>query len=317
MKTIHMRAGAAGREFTEMAALFATQGDELTTEAEIVKALETEGERIVHKVALDESAELLGFYWLYHSKMAAGRYYVNLIVKPEWRRQGVGSQLYADLEQALEGSQANALRVDVKDTCPECLAFAEKRGFHERAHQIEMSLDLARFDDRAYDGLVARLEGEGFLFTSMEALGNSEEMQRRLFELNLTTAMETMGTDGEPSWKDFADFQASVCQAEWFKPGGQMVVIDSASGAWVAMSAITRFAGTEHAYNLFTGVQREYRGRKLGLAVKVVALSYAREVLGVTEVRTHHNTKNQPILAIDGELGYVLLPGTYAMQKVL
>ena len=96
-----------------------------------------------------------------------------------------------------------------------------------------------------------------------------------------------------------------------------MSTIDSASGAWVAMSAITRFAGTDYAYNLFTGVDQAYWGRKLGQAVKVCALRYARQVLGVSEVRTHHLTKNAPILAIDRKLGYELLPGKYSMEKML
>lgn len=317
MAMIHLRAGMAGRDFLEMAALFATEGDELTTEAEILKELETDGERILQKVALDESGELLGFYWLYHSKMVPGRAYVKLIVKPDWRRHGVGSLLYADLEQALVGSGTQALRVEVKDTCPECRAFAEQRGYHERNHLIEMRLDLGRFDDRPYDEIINRLQGEGFIFTSMEALGNDEAAQRRLFNLNQTAVMQTMGADGEPSWVDFADFQARVCQADWYKPGGQMLVIDSATGTWAAMSAITRFAGTDHAYNLFTGVDQAYRGRKLGQAVKVTALRYARAELGVSEVRTHHNTKNAPMLAIDYKLGYELLPGKFSMEKVL
>ena len=317
MEKIHLRAGTAGRDFVEMAALFATEGDGLTTEAEIITELETDGERILQKVAQDETGELLGFYWLSHSKMVAGRAYVNLIVKPERRRQGVGSLLYADLEQALAGSGTQALRVDVKDTCPECRAFAEQCGYHERSHLIEMRLDLEGFDDSPYDEIISRLQKEGFTFTSMEALGNDEAAQRQLFHLNLTARMQTMGGDGEPSWKDFADFQTRVCQAEWYKPGGEKLVIDSATGTWAAMSAITRFAGTDHAYNLFTGVHQAYRGRKLGQAVKVMALRYARQVLGVSEVRTHHITKNAPMLAIDYKLGYELLPGKYSMEKVL
>lgn len=94
-----------------------------------------------------------------------------------------------------------------------------------------------------------------------------------------------------------------------------MVVIDTSNGDWVAMSAITRFEGVEYAYNLHTGVDRRYRGRKLGQAVKVQALCYAREVLNVSEVRTHHNGKNLPMIAIDRKFGYVQLPGMFLMEK--
>jgi RimJ/RimL family protein N-acetyltransferase len=96
-----------------------------------------------------------------------------------------------------------------------------------------------------------------------------------------------------------------------------MVVIDSLSGDWAAMSAITRFQGADYAYNLFTGVDERYRGRRLGTAVKVLALRYARDVLDAREARTHHNAGNLPILAIDRVLGYTLGRGKYTMQKIL
>jgi RimJ/RimL family protein N-acetyltransferase len=180
-----------------------------------------------------------------------------------------------------------------------------------------MTLDLAAFDDRPYGEIIARLKGEGFQFTSMEELGNTQEAQRKLYILNDTTDSDVPGVGGEHSWASFEDFQTSVCQSDWYKPGGQMVVIDTATGAWAAMSAITRLVGNDYAYNLHTGVDRPYRGRKLAQAVKVLALRYARDVLKANSVHTHHNTLNLPMIAIDRKLGYVQLPGTFLMEKSL
>jgi RimJ/RimL family protein N-acetyltransferase len=96
-----------------------------------------------------------------------------------------------------------------------------------------------------------------------------------------------------------------------------MVAIDTATGAWAAMSAVTRFEGSDCAYNLFTGVDMAYRGRKLARAVKVLALCCARDVLQVRSVRTHHNSLNLPMIAIDRKLGYGQLPGSFTMERVL
>ena len=106
-------------------------------------------------------------------------------------------------------------------------------------------------------------------------------------------------------------------QSAWYKPAGQMIVIEKATGKWVAMSAITRFEGQEEAYNLFTGVDEAYRGRKLAQAVKAKALLFARDVLGVKLVRTNHNALNQPMIAIDRKFGYVQSRGNFYMRKVL
>jgi GNAT superfamily N-acetyltransferase len=245
-------------------------------------------ERIIRlMVAEDEQGELLGFNWATRSRFDANQAYFYVIVRPEQRGQGAGRQLYEDTEQAAKKAQVKQLQISIRDTCPECRAFAQRRGYTERLHRIAMALDLSAFDDRPYDETIAKLKSEGFQFTCMEALGNTEEAQRKLYILNDTTDIDVPGAGGEHSWTSFEDFQASVCQSDWYKPGGQMVVIDTATGAWVAMSAITRLAGNDYAYNLHTGVDRPYRGRKLAQAVKVLALRYARDVLKANSVHTH------------------------------
>jgi GNAT superfamily N-acetyltransferase len=317
MSTFSLRLAEPERDFGQLSAWFSSLEDESTTESELIKEYKEKKERITSSVGVGERGELLGFYWIVRSTAEPGRLYFYLFVQPERRRQGIGSRLYEDLVHAAEGMQVHKLRVSVRDICPECRAFAEQRGFTEKLHVIGMALDLDAFDDRPYDEIIAKLKGEGFQFTTMEQQGNTEEAQRKLYLLNDTAASETPGSDGEHSWDSFEDFQKSVCQADWYKPDGQMVVIDTANGDWAAMSAITRMEGNDYAYNLFTGVDRRYRGRKLGQAVKTLALRYARDTLKVSEVRTHHNTKNLPMLAIDRKFGYKQLPGTYLMEKKL
>ena len=223
--------------------------------------------------------------------------------------------MYEGLEQSVRTAQAKKLYTTIMDTSSECRMFAEQRGFSERWHFIPMRLNLGTFDDKPYDDIIAKLEGEGFRFTSMEELGNTEEAQHHLYTLNDETNLDVPGRNGERTWSSFDDFQKRVCQTDWYKPGGQKIVIDTATGDWVAMSAISRFQN--HAYNLHTGVDRRYRGRKLAQAVKVTALRYAKDKLKVNIVHTDHNTMNQPIIAIDRKFGYVEMPGTFVMKKVL
>ena len=169
---------------------------------------------------------------------------------------------------------------------------------------VALTLDLETFDFGVYDALIADLEGEGFRFTSMEALGNTEEAQRQLYALNDKLAMEEPGSEGEHAWSTFEDFREDVCRMAWYKPGGQIVALESHAGAWVAMSAITRFEGHAEAYNLVTGVEQRYRGRQLAQAVLALALRYARDVLHVQTVRTDESAGNAAALALYHELGY-------------
>jgi GNAT superfamily N-acetyltransferase len=318
MKTIILRPAEAERDFGQIATLISSQEDEPSSEKDLMKDYEKNRGQVVRiMTAEDEHGEFMGFYWAFRNRLETGWVKFYLVVKPEQRRQGAGSRLYEDLLQAVEESRAINLRVSVRDTCPECREFAERRGFTEQRHHFAMNLDLDTFDDRPYEDVIDRLKGEGFRFTSMAELGNTEEAQNKLYILNSTAGLSTPGTNGERSWDSFEDFQKCVCQSDWYKPGGQMVAIDKATGAWAAMSAITHLDGKDYAYNLFTGVDQAYRGRKLGQAVKVLALRYARDILKVNKVRTHHNTKNLPMIAIDRKLGYTLMPGTFLMEKIL
>ena len=315
MNNFLLRPAEPDRDFERLAAWFTWLEDSSNTESSLKKYYEKEKDRILHKVAENGENRIIGFYWIERDRIVPDRDLFFLYVDPGERRKGLGSSLYQDMMQAVETSQVSTLRVNVRDDCPEGMAFVQQHGFSELSHLIAMSLDLSTFDDRPYDQVITRLKSEGLQFTSMEELGNTEEFQRKLYALNSMTAMETLGSSGEPSWSSFEDFQQHVCQAGWYKPAGQMVVIDTATGNWAAMSAITRFDGVDYAYNLHTGVDKRYRGRKLGQAVKVHALRFARDGLKANSVRTHHNTKNPPILAIDRKLGYVQIPGYFSMEK--
>lgn len=318
MKTFTLRPVDLERDLGRMAVLFSIEQDEPTTESDVRSDHEAQKERMLRLMAAEEEGgEFLGFNWMMRSRSDPSQAFLYLLVKPEHRGQGVGGSLYTDLELAARNAQVTRLHATVRDDCPKCRSFADRNGFSEQRHSIGMTLDLSAFDDRPYDEVISSLQAEGLHFTSMEALGNTEEAQSSLFALNDMTASESPGSEGAHPWQGFEDFQKSVCGADWYKPAGQMVVIDSATGIWAGMSAITRFEGTDHAYNLHTGVDRRYRGRKLAQAVKVAALRYARDVLKVKTVRTNHNSQNAPMIAIDRKFGYVQTPGTFSMEKRL
>jgi RimJ/RimL family protein N-acetyltransferase len=58
------------------------------------------------------------------------------------------------------------------------------------------------------------------------------------------------------------------------------------------------------ATNMFTGTLREFRGRGLGLAVKLASIAWATEN-GITSLVTTNDERNAPMLAINRRLGYV------------
>ena len=318
MTAITLRPVDLDRDFAHMAYLFSIDQDEPEDEPALRVDYDQHKERIFClDAAEDEKGNFMGFNWATRDRDQPAEAYFYVIVRREYRCQGAGTQLYAAVEKAARGIGIKKMEIAIRDDCPECLQFAAHRGFSEHRHSIGMTLNLAKWDDVPFQAVIDRLSDLGFRFTTMEELGNTEDAQRKLFWLNDTTSAETPGSEGVHPWNSFEDFQKRVCGSDWYDPSGQFVVIDTSTGAWAAMSAITRFKGADYAYNLFTGVDRAYRGRKLGQAVKTLALRFAREHLGVNMVKTHHNANNAPMIAIDNKFGYQQTLGKYHMVKIL
>ncbi len=306
------------RHFSSIASLMTSQETEPTTERSLMDWYTRQLELgILFTVAVDHDGRTLGFNGLYRDNLNRDRLYgLYLIVEPDCRGCGLGSFLFDDLMIHAAGSNARTLKTRVRDDCEPGIHFVTHRGFIQMKHSLEMVFDLSTWDDRRYNEILQAVQDQGFRLTDMAELGDTQEARRKLYTLNSTAAATDPGSDGVPPWASFEEFEKSVCNSYWYHPEAQIVAIDSSNGEWAAMSAITVFTGADHAYNLFTGTDVRYRGRKLAQAVKALALRKAR-TFGVGMVRTSHNSENAAMIAIDLKLGYRFTPGTFTMEKEL
>jgi RimJ/RimL family protein N-acetyltransferase len=269
------------------------------------------------EVAVDPLASVLGFYGIYRANTNQDSYYgMYLVVAEKLWGQGLGSLLFTRLVPQATMWGVRTLKTRVRDNCAPAIRFANRCGFVQKYHSIEMLLDLTAWDDQILEPVILALQEQGFCFTNMGELGDTQDDRRKLYALNNGAAATDPGSGGIPPWASFEEFECDVCNSTWYHPDSQIVAIDVHSGKWASMSAITVFAGSDHAYNLFTGTDVCYRGRKLAQAVKTIALRKAR-TFGVGAVRTSHNSENAAMIAIDTKLGYTRTPGTLVMEKEL
>jgi mycothiol synthase len=318
LTAISIQPAEPGRDFATIAALLTTQETEPSTAESLAEWYGKQpAEGIRFSVALSPAGNLLGFNGIYRSFTNLERNYsIYLIVKQEYRGQGLGELLYEHLITQAAELDALTLRARVRDNFELGLRFATQRGFTVKKHSIEMMFDLKAWDGSRYETTLRSLQAQGFRFTNMAELGDTQEARRKLYTLNNAAAATDPGSDGIPPWSTFEEFERDVCNSSWYHPDAQIIAIETHSGDWAAMSAITVFEGSDHAYNLFTGTDVRYRGCKLAQAVKSLALRKAL-TFGVDKVRTSHNSENVAMIAIDTKLGYVRTPGTFIMVKEL
>lgn len=180
---------------------------------------------------------------------------------------------------------ATRLLADVREVDQAALVRAQRRGYQVEHHIFRSRLCLSDWNAAAFAPAVARAKAAGIRFTSFAA--------------------EIAGEESYERWRNNFRIDPHM------DPAGWILAVDGER--WVALSSVVRredggfFTG-------FTGVEREYRGRGLALATKVVALEYARSA-GAREIFTSNHSVNAPMLAVNRKLGYVPEPGWFQLAK--
>jgi GNAT superfamily N-acetyltransferase len=232
------------------------------------------------------------------------------MVNPPHRNQGIGRVLYDDALRFAQDHGATVLLSSVNESHPEGLHFAERQGFTIERREFESTLDVQSFDERRFDSVIEGVEATGIRFLSLADVGDTPETRRKLYALNRITSLDIPGSDGTfPSFEQSSNW---LFQASWFRADGQLIALDGEN--YVGLCSVGYYQETNSMYNFMTGVDRVYRGRRIALALKLLAIRLAK-TYGVDYIRTNNDSQNEPMLRINRTLGYQPLPGIYQVKK--
>jgi GNAT superfamily N-acetyltransferase len=241
-----------------------------------------------------------------------GRFWIEAVVDPAARRQGLGAALIADLERF--GLEHGATRFDsfCRDNMEEARQFMFRRGYQVRRHTFESTLDLNSFDPAPFDGIVERVRDGGIRFF-VYADEPGERLKQELYEFAKETAFDMPGWDSQ-QYLPYDQWHKFVFESEEFRP--ELLIIAAEGGRVAGITRMGPNKKTGALYTHWTGVRKEYRGRHIALALKLLAVEAARG-FGAPYMRTNNDSLNQPMLAVNRKLGYVPVPGWYQLWKVL
>jgi GNAT superfamily N-acetyltransferase len=265
---------------------------------------------MMHRIAaISEDGRMVGFGLAVSGPwdpiLQPGYFEISINVERECRKQGIGNKIYQELEQFAIKHQAIALQGSVRESSPEDLAWTDKRGFRIEQHTFESSLDLSNFNPRAFDDVLSL--HSGLYFSSFSNFPQNDEWFERFVKFWWELAKDAPGMEGKPRPK----LEQMKKLFENVEPEGSILIVDGEK--WVALSLVIR--ETENIYyNNLTGVCRPYRGNGLSLAAKVKVAEFAKDQ-GAKYLRTHNDSNNEPILAVNRRMGYESKPGMYTLTR--
>jgi GNAT superfamily N-acetyltransferase len=270
--------------------------------AEMIAHFERTGDpaRPTLQVVAEDRGEAVGLGALASSRINPASTLI-VGVDESYRRRGIGTALLGWLAGRLDSPRL--VSAFVSEECPAGIAFAQRQRLEERSRTFPSVLDLTRFEPRRFARYLRAARAAGVRFTTFAA-ADSPMMQHQIHQLHNASEAD-VPTPERLRPLSFGDWKAGWLDAPWFRP--DLLAIALVGDRPVALSYVTDLPGGG-AYNAFTGVADDYRGRGLGTAIKVEALRLAKAA-GMSEVSTDNHSNNPPILAVNARLGYERRPG--------
>jgi GNAT superfamily N-acetyltransferase len=263
-----------------------------------------------------DTGEIVGFGGLWHVPWALHprRFGMEIRVRPDARRRGIGSALWRRVEEALRVRGAISVKMQVWEAMPNGLAFASRLGFRQVMRAWESRLDVGNFDFPTFRPALDHALAAGMQVTTL-----ATERERDRENLRRLHAAEAKIAEDVPQPPDdvhtpvpFDMWMEQVVDAPWSMPDAYFIAV--VDGEYAGVSSLFRPQVGDWLNQGLTGVRREFRGRGIATALKVRTVEYARD-LDVREIRTWNEINNQRILAINTKFGFVRQPAWITLQK--
>ena len=231
-----------------------------------------------------------------------GKYWVEVVVDPEHRRQGLGQRLYDQLETEAARRGARGLWATARAEDPASLAFFQRQGFLEQRRVWRSRLELANANLAALGDRSEALARAGIRFTTLAEEGaDRDDVRRRYYTLQSAAGRDVpvLGSHSVVSYEQFLrlefDHPGYLPEATFFAESG---------GRYVGVTSLDRPRRMPEELHVgFTGVLREFRGQGIAIELKRRSILYAREH-GYRTMRTGNDSLNLPIRSINERLGF-------------
>ncbi len=251
----------------------------------------------------DQEIQAFMMYTQHQDHYHPQHFWLRAAVHPDFRRLGIGSKLLQSVVLDLEPFNPILLQCSAQENRDFSLKFLAHHGFSEEWRRVNMMLNLEHFDATLFEGLIAKLEAQGFAFKTIDQLRSDIDRDQKLCDLG--NAVSNDVPLGMPSTGlSLEQFKKSILEVSWAREAAFCVAIFD--GQYVGINNI----GVDVNNNAFvdvTGVLPNFRGRGLAQALKLKGIEWAL-TQGIKKMFTANDLINAPMLAVNQKFGFVHEP---------
>jgi mycothiol synthase len=213
-------------------------------------------------------------------------------VLPDFRRRGTGTALYEEVSAWARERSLHVIETIVADNDPHSLAFASRRGFTEEAHELGVSLDLARIEPPNVE------PPEGVQIVTW---AERPDLARGIYDVALEAVPDIPGAEHDLV-EPYEDWLAHDMRGPGDRPDATFVAVAGDEVIGYAKFSLTSAQPTTAHHDL-TGVKRAWRGGGVARALKATQIVWAK-ANGYEELRTTNDERNAPIRRLNEQFGY-------------
>jgi len=261
-----------------------------------------------------EEGRTVGFasYWQSMGDYHPQRFYVNVEVRPEYQRRGIGAALYDQVMESLRPFDPCVLRADAFAHLPQGFRFLQKRGFYEAFRETPVHLDVVAFDPSPYTGLETKLRQQGIEIKTVRELELDPERDRRIFELYCETDEDLPREESNIEKPDFNEWVTWSLNHPTNLHDAYFIAVRG--DEYIGLRELSSEPTGEALLGGLLGVRRAYRKQGIGLAMQLRGIAYAREH-GYRLLKTCTAIQNYQMQALFTKLGYARDPEWQQCQK--
>ena len=244
-----------------------------------------------------------------------GKYRLGIQVVPEYRRMGFGRATYDYIWDRIKDRDPRPTKLAcyAREDDADSMRFVEKRGFKVAQRNQFSMLDVRSFDPRPFEGTLKRVdESEVDVRPFGELMAEDKDALHKAYEAGWEFLQDVPFPEPIQKWP-FEQYLSEV-EGPWGMPESWFMAVDQ--GRYVGMSQLWRIpAMPARLQTGLTGVARTHRRRGLATALKVRAISGAKEA-GFESIRTD-NEENNPMYVLNVKLGFKPIPSWLAYRNEL